>query len=193
MLKADSLILKYLENLTAKTDLTVHHGFLNVNRTETFLSGNTGNGKFRFFAGALHDQCTLILRAVCVTDVDRNSLFTNRENGILMKNSSSHVGKLTKLSVCNCLDRFRIVNNTRICYKETGNIGPVLINICMDGFCNQGSGYIRTTSGKCLHRAIRTCSVESRDNRMLGFAELLGKEFICLLRFQITVFIKTDH
>ena len=193
MLKADSLILKYLKNFTAKTNLTVHHGFLDINGAETFLSGNTGNCKFRFFTGTLYNQCTFVFRAVCIADVDRNSLFTNREDRILMKNGCSHVRKLTKLSVCNCLDGFRIVYDTRIGYKETGNISPVLIDICMDRFCNQGSCYISTTSGKCLYRTICTCSVESRDNRMLGFAEFLGKEFVGLLSFQITVFIKTDY
>ena len=193
MLKADPLILKYLKYLTSEPDLTVHHGFLDINRAEAFLSGDTGNSKFRLLAGALYDQSTFILRAVCVTDIDRNSLFTNRENSILMKNSSSHVGKLTKLSVCDRLDRLRIVNDARICYKKAGNIGPVLINICMDSFCNQRSCHIRTASGKCLYSAICTCAVKSRNNRMLGFAEFFGKEFIGLLRFQIAIFIKTDH
>ena len=193
MLKADPLIFKYLKYLASEPNLTVHHGFLDINRAEAFLSGDTGNSKFRLLTGALYDQSTFILRAVCVTDIDRNSLFTNRENGILMKNSSSHVGKLTKFSVCDCLDRLRIVNDAWICYKKTGNVRPVLINICMNSFCNQRSGHIRTTSGKCLYRAICTCAVKSRNNRMLGFAEFFGKEFIGLLRFQITSFIKTDH
>ena len=193
MLKADPLILKYLKYLTSEPNLTVHHGFLDINRAEAFLSGDTSNSKFRLLASALYDQSTFILRAVCVTDIDRNSLFTNRENSILMKNSSSHVGKLTKLSVCDRLDRLRIVNDARICYKKTRNIGPVLINICMDSFCNQRSCHIRAASGKCLYSAICTCAVKSRNNRMLGFAEFFGKEFIGLLRFQIAIFIKTDH
>ena len=83
--------------------------------------------------------------------------------------------------------------DTRICYKETGNICPVLIDICVDRFCNKGSCYIRSAPGKCLNCAVCACTVESRDYCTLAFAEFFRKELVGLLSFQITVLVKTNH
>lgn len=57
--------------------------------------------KFRFTAGILHDHGSRILWCVGVQHVDRDSLLTEWEDGVLMKDGSSHVGKLTQLTVGN--------------------------------------------------------------------------------------------
>ena len=44
--------------------------------------------------------------------------------------AGSHVRKLTKLSVCNCINRLWILYNSRVCDQTTGYICPVLIQIC---------------------------------------------------------------
>ena len=66
--------------------------------------------------------------------VDRDSLLTEWEDGVLMKDGSSHVGKLTQLTVGNGGNDFRILDDTRIGYQETGNIGPVLVDVRCTAF-----------------------------------------------------------
>ena len=193
VLKTDSLIFKYLKHSSAKSDFTVHHGLLNVDRTESFLSCNTGYGIFRLAAGTLHNKSSLILRTVGVADINRNSLFSYRENSIFMKNSSSHIGKLTKFTVCDGLNHSRILYNSRVCYKETGYISPVFIHISLNCLGNQRTSHIRTTSGKSGHSSIVLCTIEARHNCILTFGKTLVQKFVCFLRIQISVFIKTDH
>ena len=62
-----------------------------------------------------------------VADIDRDSFFSYREDRVLMEYACAHVSQLTKLFIGNGLDDLRILHDTRICYKETGYIGPVLI------------------------------------------------------------------
>ena len=146
MFKADSLVFKYLKNFSSKTNFTVHHGLFNIDRTETFFACNTGNHIFRLAAGTLYNKRSLVFRTVCVTDIDRNTFFTNREDCIFMKNSCSHIRKLSKLPICDSLDHCRVLNDSRICYQESGNICSVFINICMNCFCHQRTCNIRTAS-----------------------------------------------
>ena len=78
-------------------------------------------------AGALYDESALVLRTVGVADIDRDSFFSYREDRVLMEYACAHVSQLTKLFIGNGLDDLRILHDTRIGYKETGYIGPVLI------------------------------------------------------------------
>ena len=110
---------------------------------------------FRFAAGAFYDKGSLIFRTVCITNVDWNTFLTNREDRIFMKNSRTHIRKLTKFYVCNCFDHRRIIDDSRICDKESGNISPVLINVCMDSFCYQRTGNIRSATGECLYSCLK--------------------------------------
>ena len=95
MFKGNTLFFKLFQNLTAKTNLRVHHIFFNIYRYKTFFTGNSGNGVMRFVAGACHNHGSLILRAVGIPDINRNARFTYRENRILMKYCCPHVGKFS--------------------------------------------------------------------------------------------------
>ena len=63
-----------------------------------------------------------------------------------MKHGRSHVGKLAQLTVGDRLNRFRIRNDMRIGYKETGHVSPVLIEVCVHGACHDRTCDIRTSS-----------------------------------------------
>ena len=110
-----------------------------------------------------------------------------------MKDGSSHVGKLTQLTVGNGGNDFRILDDTRIGYQETGNICPVFIEVCLDSLCHKRTGYIRTSSGESFNFSIFTSAIKSRDNGMFTFCQLFGQKSVCLLGIQISVLIKTDH
>ena len=110
-----------------------------------------------------------------------------------MKNGCTHVRKLTKFSVCDCLDHCRILYDSRICYKETGNVCPVLIKVCLDCFCNKGTSYIRTTSGESLNCSVFVCTVESRNNGTFAFCKSLGKKLVCLVCIKVSVLVKTNY
>ncbi len=87
---------------------------------------------FGFPAGILDDECTRILRLVGVADVDRDALAAYREDGILMKDAGTHVSQLTQFFVGDGLDRNRIFHDARVGYQETGYIGPVLVEVCVN-------------------------------------------------------------
>ena len=193
MFKGNSLFFKLFQYLAAKSDLGVHHIFFDIDSYEAFFTCNTGNGIDRFVAGTCHDHGSFIFRLVGITDVDRNTRFAYREDRILMKHSCSHIGKLTKLAVCNYINGLRILNETRVCYQETRHIGPVLIEICFCCFCNDGTGNIRSTSGKCLDLAICISTIESRNDSLLQFCQFLFHQFIGSLCIKFSIFIKTDH
>ena len=81
-----------------------------------------------------------------------------------MKYAGAHVGQLPKLSVCNGLNGFRIVHNSGIRYQETGHVGPVLVQVCVNGSGYQRAGDIGTASGEGFHGAVRHGAVEAGDN-----------------------------
>ena len=110
-----------------------------------------------------------------------------------MKNSCTHIRKLSEFSVGNALNHFRIFNNTWVCYQETGNICPVFIEVCLNSLCHKRTGYIRTSSGESFNFSIFTSAIKSRDNGMFTFCQLFGQKSVCLLGIQISVLIKTDH
>ena len=164
MFERKIIILKYLQNFSAKSDFGVHHIFFNINRCKAFLTCNTGNCMLRFTACAFYNPCAQIIRLICVADIDRNALFTYRENSIFMQYRCAHVRKLTQFLICNCFNRFRILDNSRICHKETGNICPVLIYIRMDSLCHDRACDIRTASGESCHHTIILSPIETRHN-----------------------------
>ena len=164
MFKGKIIIFKDTEHFSAKADLGIHHALLYGDRSETFLSCNTGDGEFRFAAGILYDHGSRILRCVGVQHMDRNALLAEREDGVLMKHGSSHVGKLTQLAVGNGGNDFRIFDDTRIGYQETGNVGPVLVDISVYGLCHDGTGDVRTAAGEGFYASVRFCAVESRND-----------------------------
>ena len=62
----------------------------------------------------LDNQRALVLRPICIPDVDRNSLCPHREDRILMQHGGAHVGKLSQLPVGDRLDGLRILHDVRI-------------------------------------------------------------------------------
>ena len=164
MLKGKIVILKDAKYFSAKANLGIHHALLNRDGCEAFLSCDTGDCKFRFTAGILHDHGSRILWCVGVQHVDRDSLLTEWEDGVLMKDGSSHVGKLTQLTVGNGGNDFRILDDTRIGYQETGNIGPVLVDVSVYGLCHDGTSDIGSAAGEGFYASVRFCAVESRND-----------------------------
>ena len=132
MLKGDSVLLKRLQYLSAETDLGVHHIFFNIHRAEAFFTGDTGDDIFGLLAGASHDPGTVVFRRIGVSDIDGNTLLTYREDGILMKDAGTHVSQFTQFFVGDGLDRNRIFHDARVGYQETGYIGPVLVEVCVN-------------------------------------------------------------
>ena len=78
MLEGNTAVLEDTQNFSPKPNFGVHHRFLDGDRAETSLSGDTGDGVFRLPAGILDDECTRILRLVGVADIDRNALTAGR-------------------------------------------------------------------------------------------------------------------
>ena len=81
-----------------------------------------------------------------------------------MKDGSSHVGKLTQLTIGNGGNDFRILDDTRIGYQETGNIGPVLVDVSVYGLCHDGTSDIGSAAGESFYASVRFCTVESRND-----------------------------
>ena len=175
MLKGDAVLFKHAEHLSPKPNLGIHHGLLYVNRAESLLAGNSGDGVTRLAAGALHNKCALVLRTVGVPDIDGNALLAHRENGVLMKDAGSHVGKLPQFLVCNGLDNFRILHDSGVCHQNAGHIRPVLVHIRVDGLGHDRARNIGTASGKCFDGPIRLGTVKTRDNSLLHMLQTLGQ------------------
>ena len=167
MLEGDAILLEYLKNLSPKPNFGVHHCLVDVHSAEALLSGNTCDGVVRTLAGILDDHGTRIFRTVRVTDIDRDSGFSYREDCVLMKNACTHVGELTELGVGDGFDRSWILDDSRICYKETGNICPVLVKVRLDRTCHDGTCDIGTTAGEGVDRSVRLSTVEARNDCLL--------------------------
>ncbi len=148
VLEGDSVLLEYLEDLSPKPNLGIHHCLVDVHSAEALLSGNTCDGVVRTLAGVLDDHGTRIFRTVRVADIDRDSGFSYREDCVLMKDTCTHVGELTEFCVGDGLNRSRILNNSRICYEETGNVCPVLVKVRLDCTCHDGTCDIGTAAEK---------------------------------------------
>ena len=57
----------------------------------------------------------------------------------------------------------RIFHDARVGYQETGYIGPVLVEVCVNRPGYDGTGHIRTTAGEGVDRAVRIGTIEARD------------------------------
>ena len=95
MLYGNTVLLDYGKHLTDKSDFRIHHGFFNVDGAEILLSGNSGNNKSWLFQGIGHNHGAVILGCIGIFDLNGNSLFSYRENGILVENAGSHIAKLS--------------------------------------------------------------------------------------------------
>ena len=137
--KRDSILFKNIKHFSAEADFGVHHGFFNIYGTEPFFTCNTRDNIFGFAAGAFHYQSAGILGFIGVSDVDWNTFLAYREDCILMENAGSHIGKLTKLPVCNRFDWHRILHEARIGHQESGHIGPVFVDIGVNGLRYNGA------------------------------------------------------
>ena len=84
-----------------------------------------------------------------------------------MKDTCTHVGELTELGVGDGFDRSWILDDSRICYKETGNVSPVLIEVCLDRACHDGTCDIGTAAGEGVDRSVRLSTVEARNDCLL--------------------------
>ena len=192
MLDADSVILKGLQNLAAEADLRVHHILGDQYGTEILLSGNSRDGIAGFLAGALHNPCAVILRLVRILDVDRNALVTHRDDGILVQNARTHIGKLAKLLIGNGADRRRRIHNSRICHKESGHIRPVFIDADVTGPRNNGACDVRASAGEGFHLSVKATAIEARNHRIFQTRELFCGLFLRFALIKLTILVKKD-
>ena len=193
MLKRNTVFLKYLQYLTPKTDLRVHHLFFNIDRAEILLPGNTCDNIFRLTAGTLHDQGAFVLRTIRISDINGNSLPSNRENRIFMHHGCAHIGKLTKLAVGDRLNRLRVFHYAGICHHYPGDIRPVLIYVGAHSSRNDRSCHIRPSPGERLNAAVRHRSIEARDHSIFQVLQTLLQHFIGLFLVKISFFVKTYY
>ena len=175
MLKGDAVLLKHAEHLSPKPNLGIHHGLLYVNGAESLFARNSGDGVTRLAAGTLHNESSLVLRPVGIPDIDGDTFLAHRENGVLVKNAGSHVGKFPQFLVCNGLNDFRILHDSGVCHQNTRHIRPVLVHIRVDGLGHDRARNIGTASGKCFDGPIRLGTVKTRDNSLLHMLQTLGQ------------------
>ena len=193
MLNRDAVFFKSLKNLPAEADLGIHHCLCDKNGAEALLAGNAGNGIGGLFGCAFYDPSTICLGIVGIADVDRNSLCTDRENSIFMKNGSTHVGKLTELTVGDGINGYRILDHSGIGKHKAGYICPVLIGFCSCGSSNNGAGYIRAAAGEGFNLHILTAAIEAGDNGIRHSFQTFAENLLCLIEVCIALFIKEDH
>ena len=110
-----------------------------------------------------------------------------------MEHGSTHVCKLPKFPVGNCLDSFRPVDDPRISDQETGHIRPVLIHIGMHRLRHNGTCDIRSASGEGLDRTILLRAVKAGDHGILHLLQLRFQSGIRLVRMEVSVLIKDDN
>ena len=125
------ILLKGLQNLTAETDLRVHHCLCNKYGAEILLACNTSNNIILLAGSALYNPGPLISRGICIPDINRYTALSYRENRILMKYRSSHIGQLSQFPIGDILYRLRIINNPWVSYQKARYIGPVFIDVCL--------------------------------------------------------------
>ncbi len=65
------------------------------------------------------NPCALVLRLVGIPDIDGNAFLSHREDGILMENPGSHIGKLAQLAVRNDINSLWILDNAGICNQKS--------------------------------------------------------------------------
>ena len=110
-----------------------------------------------------------------------------------MKNRCTHVGELAKLFVGDDINGYRIFDQSRVCYQESGYICPVLIEICFHCSCYDGTSHIRASSGEGLDLSILICAVESRNNCLRHVFQLFFQQSVCRLCIKLSIFVKTNH
>jgi hypothetical protein len=71
-----------------------------------------------------------------------------------MQHACAHVSQLAELLVGDGLDDLRIFHDVRVGNQETGNIGPVLVQVCVDRAGHDGTGHIGTAAGEGLDAAV---------------------------------------
>ena len=73
MFKGNPVFFKYLQYLAAKTNLGIHHVFLNCDRGKALFAGNTGDDIVGLCAGITNDHRTLVFRCIGIADIERDS------------------------------------------------------------------------------------------------------------------------
>ena len=193
VLEGDAALFEGLQDLAAKADLGIHQGLGDQDRAESLLAGDAGDDITGFLACALDDPGAVCIRLVGVADIDRNTLMSDREDRVLVKDGSAHVRELSQFSVGDRLDSDGIVDDAGIRDHETGYVGPVLIDVGPAGPGDDRSCDVAAASGESLDIAVKSSSVESGDHGPGILFQRLGEHFIGLLGVQIAVLVKKDH
>ena len=165
MLKRNVEVFKHGQHLASEADLRVHQILFDVDDREALLASDAGDdivrGKLRCGGD---DHRAAVGGRIGVLDIDRNPRKTNREDRLFVQHGRAHVGELTQLTVGNGGNDFRILDDTRIGYQETGNIGPVLVDVSVYGLCHDGTSDIGSAAGEGFYASVRFCAVESRND-----------------------------
>ena len=110
-----------------------------------------------------------------------------------MEHTCSHIRKLTKFSVGNGLNGFRIFDNSRISNKKSGNICPILIDVGFDCSCHNRTCHVWTAPWEGLDFSVSIGTVKTGNDSSLNSSKALSQNFIGNLRIKISVVFKADH
>ena len=194
MLEGHSLVLNSLKDLTSEADLRIHLILFDIKNGESLFTCNTGNYSLCIkFLCLRNDHSAASRGIVCVSDIDGNTCKSYGEDRVLMKNSRTHIGKLTKLSVGDGIDGARILYKTGVCHKESGYVCPVFIDGRRHGTGNDRACDITSAAGKGLDSTVWHRAVEAGDDCSFMAGKSVGKDDVCLFRIKGTVIVELDH
>ena len=194
MLKADVIVLEYVENLSTKADFGIHHILFNGDNRESLLAGDTCDHSLCIVvAGGGNDHRAGSLWLIGVTNVDRNARVTNGEDRILVQNGRAHVGKLTQLTVGDGANGTRILHDAGVGHEKSGYVGPVLIQLGISGSRHDGAGHVRAAAAEGLDGAVGHHAIEAGNDGIGVLLQLLAQQTIGVLLVIGAVVLEADH
>ena len=162
----DVVALQDGEDLPQHANLVAHAPLGQGDDGEVLLAGNAGDEPVRIGVAlkALLDHGAGILRGVGIADVQRDVLLPHGEDGALVKHLGPGIAQLPELVVGDLGDGLGIVYDPGVRHQDTGDVGPVFIDVGIQGRSGQGAGDIAAASRKGLDLAIGQLTVESGDH-----------------------------
>ena len=93
-----------------------------------------------------YDLCALCGRVVRISDMNGNASDINRVESFLVKYRETCICELSHLVVSDLIDRERILNDGRVNCKYVVDVSPVLVNVGINGTCEDGARDIGASS-----------------------------------------------
>ena len=77
--------------------------------------------------------------------------------------------------------------------QHAGDVGPVLVEVRVDGAGHDGAGDVGAASGKGADAAVRVCPVEAGDHGPLHLRQAGGHLLVGSLGVKDTVLVEENH